>query len=180
MKKVCDWCGEVFDARGTQRYCSRPHYAECEVCGKSFQISSPASARHTCSAECQSILRKQSISSNARICELCGKSFVSSGNTAKYCPGPHYAPCPVCQKPVLITQTYNPNSCCSTECSTKLREQTCLATWGVKVVSQAAEVRDKLRHQAKEATMQRMLAVQQHYGAEYTNVSQVPEIRDKI
>ena len=36
-----------------------------------------------------------------KICAFCGKTFQAKGRE-RYCPGPHYLPCPICGKPVEI------------------------------------------------------------------------------
>lgn len=36
-----------------------------------------------------------------KICAICGKEFEAKGRE-RTCPGPHYLPCPVCGKPVVI------------------------------------------------------------------------------
>ena len=180
MLKICAWCGKEFESLNNKKYCPGPHYSKCEVCGDMFLVTDVSIPHRTCSAACKSLLRKQAISKKVKICELCGKEFTSTSNTARYCPGPHYQPCPVCGKPVRIMYTYNPAACCSTECSNKLRENTCLATYGVRTASQSPEARAKLKEQAILSAQSRVAAVQKHYGEEYTNVSQVPEIKEKI
>ena len=49
--------------------------------------------------------------SQMRACVACGKMFMPKGRE-RYCPGPHYLPCPVCGKPVEIEYiSYGPHNC---------------------------------------------------------------------
>lgn len=49
--------------------------------------------------------------SEMRACVACGKMFMPKGRE-RYCPGPHYLPCPVCGKPVEIEYiSYGPHNC---------------------------------------------------------------------
>lgn len=53
-EKKCAECRKVFQPKsGTQRYCSGPHVAVCEFCGKPFQYScSPKEKPRYCSQRC--------------------------------------------------------------------------------------------------------------------------------
>ena len=53
-EKKCAECGKVFQPKsGTQRYCTGPHVAVCEFCGKPFQYScSPKEKPRYCSQPC--------------------------------------------------------------------------------------------------------------------------------
>ena len=178
--KICKLCGKEFYTVSTGMYCKGPHYASCEVCGATFEIKDPVQPQRTCSKECKVQLRKINIAKTPRKCKLCGKLFYSSSNTAQYCTGPHYQPCPICDKPVEVKDPGVSPGCCSIECSNKLREQTCLDTYGVRIVSQSSQVKQKLHDKAIASESSRAAHVQQKYGIQYTNVAQVPEIKKKI
>lgn len=180
MIRICKYCGNEFDAKGTQVYCKGPHVAKCVICGKEYTISTMNNFPKTCSKACKAALRKQSISNEIRTCLLCGKEFHPISNTTLYCNGPHYKPCPICGKPVLIKYPYQPTPGCSTECTNKLREQTCLDKYNVSVVSQSDIVKSKLHDSAVASESYKIQTIQEKYGTQYTNVAQIPEVRMKI
>lgn len=203
VEKRCEWCGELFTPKSkTQKYCSRPHYMTCVVCGGKYQVkentelSNPPRA---CSRQCAAILRKQNNggispghSSQAiekrkqsqmveKICKLCGTSFIGTPQS-KYCSNPHYKPCPVCGKSVMVTPgaESQPAKCCSIECSNKLRSMTCQNKYGTNIASQSDEVRTQLRLSAVDplTIAQRKSTSLAHWGVE--NPSQNTEVRAKI
>lgn len=49
--------------------------------------------------------------SEARACKECGKMFTPKGRE-KYCPGPHYRPCPICGVSVLVKYLSDPPAKC--------------------------------------------------------------------
>lgn len=59
-----------------------------------------------------------------KICKHCGKQFETNNPQKIYCDGPHYRPCPVCGKPVIMIDNdfSRPPRCCSNECS-KIKRQ---------------------------------------------------------
>lgn len=125
--KTCKACGKLFEGTGTASYCSGPHYAICEVCGKQFECD-PRIHNRCCSTKCKAELRKQTIRKTERVCKLCGKTFTSNSNTQQYCNNTHYTKCVICGKKFAIPKglEYDPPRACSIECSIKLRKQTCL------------------------------------------------------
>lgn len=157
------------------------HYSTCVVCGKIFPVD-PKNTPKCCSKECRVLLRKQSIRSSVKICELCGEPFTSSSNTAKYCNRDHYRPCPVCGKPVLVERgkEYEPLRCCSETCSNKLRCQTCQDRYDVKVISQSEEMKKKLHDIAvdERVVQKRKLTSLQNWGVD--NPVKSAEVRSKI
>lgn len=179
MLKRCKYCGKEFNAVGTQEYCDGPHYSVCEVCGKTFEVD-PRNVKKCCSRKCSAKLRANTIANEVKICELCGKPFHPKSNTSRYCDGPHYRPCPVCGKPVLVKKGYEyaPASCCSKECTTILRKKTCTDKYGVDIASKSSEVRKKLHDAAIAAESSKIETCMKRYGV--TNVAKDPEIRDKI
>lgn len=61
----CKWCGEPFETNVvTKIYCDKVHYHKCAICGKDYPVPNEllgsASARKTCSPECDRKLREQS------------------------------------------------------------------------------------------------------------------------
>ena len=178
--KICKLCGKEFYTTSTAKYCKGPHYSSCEVCGATFVIKDPNQPQKTCSKDCKAMLRKMSIAKTPRKCKLCGKLFYSASNTAQYCEGPHYQHCPICNKLIEVKDLGVSSKCCSIDCTNKLREQTCLATYGARIVSQSAQIKQKLHDKAVANECSRMICVQQKYGSEYTNIAQVPEIKKKI
>lgn len=179
MVRTCKYCGKEFDAKGTAQYCKGPHFATCAVCGGKFEVN-PKEPRNTCSAKCRSQLRASKIAMKPRICELCGKTFYATGNTARYCSDDHFRPCPVCGTPVKIINPYDPPHGCSPKCTTILRQRTCEATYGVKVASQAESVRQKLHDKAVDPKVvkQRQQTSIANWGVD--NPAKHPDVQAKI
>lgn len=132
MIRTCKYCGEEFEAIGTQAYCNRYHYATCVICGKQF-VYDPRTLKQCCSRKCSSELRKQSIQATKKICKLCGKEFIPENNTQIYCKDIHFAPCVICGEPVQIpyNENYWLDRTCSIECTTRRRANTCIERYGV-------------------------------------------------
>ena len=179
MIRYCKDCGKPFNAFGTAAYCSEPHYRKCAVCGKIFEYK-PRFPKNCCSRVCASKLSRQTIHSFTRICKLCGKPFNPNGSMQIYCKDDHYHPCPICGKPVLIKENYNLQRCCSNECASKLRANTCMERFGVPIVSQNLEVKKKLHDIAVDPTVvaHRKQVSLEHWGTE--NPSQCDTIKTKI
>lgn len=62
--RICEYCGKEFNISGSlSKFCSGPHYANCQVCGKQFEVDltkqSVSDLPKTCSANCQNIQRKR-------------------------------------------------------------------------------------------------------------------------
>ena len=183
--RVCTICGEEFVSTGNTKICSKQHLVPCKVCGKLFEIRSSCNKinRKTCSEKCRSELRKQNLNSTIRICQYCGKQFTSAGNTAKYCPGPHYKKCEFCGKDFEVSLLSGAGTdclpkTCSAECRIKLSQQTCLDRYGVPFASQTAEARARAKEQSIENRSIREQTCLERYG--YKHVGQVPEIRARI
>ena len=63
---TCKWCGELFHPESIhQYYCNRQHYQVCSICGKQFNVTQllfeNKSIPSTCSKQCASLSRKQTI-----------------------------------------------------------------------------------------------------------------------
>lgn len=177
MIKKCKICGKEFEAYGTSEYCPGPHYKKCAVCGKEFEWDR-LHPKKCCSRKCAAALRLSTISSETRICELCGKEFHPNNSTQKYCKDDHYRPCPVCGKPIKITEDISITSCCSVECSNELRKRTCIDKYGVPIVSQNDEIRQKLSQASIESENKRKETCIKRYGVEFA--SKYSEVRRKI
>lgn len=175
--KQCKYCGKMFVSNGTQVYCEGPHHAICKVCGKEFEVN-PRQPSSTCSRKCSAQLRKITLAKNKHTCEICGKIFYSSSNTAKYCEGPHYRSCPICGKLIEFHSLRDPITTCSSTCATKLREKTCFDTFGTRVASQCEDVRHKLSQASIAAEEAKIQTCLERYGVPYA--CQDRNIRDKI
>lgn len=179
MIKTCSICGKQFEGSGTASYCNGPHYKTCEVCGAQFEWDYK-NPKRCCSKECSAKLRKMTISSNLKICELCGKAFQPRSNTQRYCDDDHFRSCPICGKPVKVLFEYDINRCCSTECTNELRRRTCQSKYGVDIASQSDEVRSKLKASAlsDETVEKRRQTSIERWGVD--NPSKNPDVRAKI
>lgn len=169
---TCKVCGKEFEATHVTALCPEHKYRKCVICGKKFLLQNPYT-KVTCSRKCAGIYRKQSglskqvaekakatmierygVSNAAavsgpktpKICKYCGKEFIPDNYRQVYCNEPHYGPCPVCGKPVLIKEMYIGPQCCSPECTQKLREQTNMERYGVKAAAMAEQVKDKIKN----------------------------------
>ena len=102
-----------------------------------------------------------------RICKLCGKEFEATHNAQKFCKGPHYRKCKVCGKEFILKSPDDTKTCCSKECTKKLRELTMIARHGVSYAQQSACIRAK----SEETSMK-------HFGVKHPAQSKV--IKDKM
>lgn len=64
ITKVCEFCGEEFQTTsGTKKFCDRPHFDTCIVCGERFEVPysrlGAADRSRTCSAKCRKQLRQE-------------------------------------------------------------------------------------------------------------------------
>lgn len=177
--RKCKECGKEFDAKGTQVYCNDKHYRICAVCGKKFEVDLK-NPKKCCSRKCSAQLRKQTIKSKTKICELCGKEFIPESNTQRYCKKDHYRPCPICGKPVLVKAAYDVPRTCSNECEVKLRAQTSIFKYGVDIPSKSEVVRQKLHDKSVDPNIieKRRQTCIDKYGVD--NPAKAEEIRKKI
>ena len=177
--KVCKACGKSFDGSGTSAYCPGPHIKTCAVCGREFEYD-PRTNPECCSRTCSAALRLKRLSEEIRVCELCGKEFTPKIHRQKYCEGPHYRPCPICGKPVEYTDPFTEPKCCSKECSTARRKQTCLSIYGTEVASQSEAVRAKLHDKAcsDEVRIHKEATCLDRWGVK--NAAQAESVRAKI
>lgn len=178
--KVCEICGKRFKVFGTQRYCPEPHFRPCPVCGKPVEYHKRSDPIQCCSSECKAELRKRTISTKLKVCKICGKEFKSESNTAKYCPGPHYRPCPICGKPVEFHSLSEPVRCCSSECKEKQKEKTCLVRYGEDVAAKSEAVRAKIQEtcNSEPVVSKRISSCIAKYGVQ--NPAMAIEVRNKI
>lgn len=202
-EKQCEWCGQLFTPKSkNQKYCARPHYMCCVVCGKRYQVkentelSKPPKA---CSRECGAILRKQNNNGispghtpqaiqkrnesrlSERKCALCGKSFIGV-ESSRYCQGPHYTSCVICGKQVEIPKglEYITEWTCSDKCAQLKSEKTCIGRYGVRIASQSAQVRNHLSQigLSDENKQKRMDTCIERYGVPFA--CQSDEVRSRI
>lgn len=81
-----------------------------------------------------------------KICDYCGKEFIPKSNHARYCKGPHYMKCPVCNKEYEVTNNDKlkfPPTACSYACRTILRTKTSLKRYGCTAPGNNPEARKK-------------------------------------
>lgn len=82
-----------------------------------------------------------------KTCAYCGKTYTPKSNNSKYCPGPHFATCPICGKKFEITNdyflTHEVKSCASYECRKAAREKTSMERYGIKAPGNNPEARKK-------------------------------------
>lgn len=72
--KICEMCGKEFQTKSrTRRFCDRPHYATCYICGKIFELPNnnlgyylPRLDRITCSGTCKGKLANQNLKPGER------------------------------------------------------------------------------------------------------------------
>ena len=183
LHKICEYCGRPFDTTNPlQKYCNRDHFKECEVCGKPYKLINPGVPGHTCSIECQSKFRKQTILNTPKICILCGTEFYSESSTSKYCDGPHWRTCPICGKHFDITRYLKQGSdvpkTCSVECGESMREQTSISRYGVSTPSMTQEAREHARQASLANADRRAATCIARYGV--TNPAQNEDVKSKI
>lgn len=54
IKKKCQYCGNEFQPNSSRQiFCKGPHFKNCEVCGKPFEIDLSLDAPKTCSEKCR-------------------------------------------------------------------------------------------------------------------------------
>ena len=156
MKRTCKLCSAEFDTKYYEVLCPSCRYRNCIICGAEFRLKAPYT-KVTCSKACAGIYRKQSGISKSvaekakatmlgkygvdnaskvsgpkqkKICKFCGKEFLPTHFGQEYCTDTHYGSCPICGKPVVITEYYKPAPCCSKECTQELRRRTCIDKYG--------------------------------------------------
>lgn len=114
-----------------------------------------------------------------KICQYCGKEYWHWNGKSKYCSGPHYAVCQVCgTKFEFDISKGKVPCCCSKQCSSKKRRNTCVRKYGTKVPSQNAQVRKKLSESGHKAQSKMRSTCLQRYGVPFASQSQ--EVRQKM
>ena len=62
-ERICEFCGEPFVPNSNfQRYCKRPHYMNCPICGKQYLVTNNENLRRppvACSYECRAKKTRQ-------------------------------------------------------------------------------------------------------------------------
>lgn len=125
-----------------------------------------------------------------RRCKECGEWFTPVSSRQQFCKKPHYRPCPICGKPVLVKQFSDIARTCSEKCRRELarrnnlikygtedpanspaarekRKKTCLAKYGVDNPFKSDEFKEKSKETLKSK-----------YGVEY--ISQSEENKQKV
>ena len=168
LKRTCKLCGAEFESAHNV-LCPDCRVRKCVICGKEFELKNPYT-QVTCSKSCSGVYRKQSgISTkvaekakatllekygvenpskvggptHTKICKYCGKEFMPKAFGQMYCDDDHFGECPICGKPVKITDYYKATPCCSPECTMKLRENTCIEKYGDKYAVTSQHGREK-------------------------------------
>lgn len=125
-----------------------------------------------------------------RKCKECGKEFIPNSSRQFYCKEPHYRPCPVCGKPVLVKQFSDVPRACSMECTLKRMEQTNMNRHGTKNAGNSKEAKEKRKQtciskygvenpfQSEVFKEKARDTIRQTYGVDF--ISQSPEIKRKI
>ena len=128
---TCKKCGKQFESEKRATVCYECKTVVCCVCGKRFEPTNKGQL--TCSPKCSGIRKSQlGIAAKAastkptemKICKFCGKEFLPRTFRQVYCDGPHYKPCPVCGKLVLIKTPRDPAVTCSSECQKMMTQST--------------------------------------------------------
>ena len=144
--RVCAYCGKEFLGSGTSKYCEGPHYKKCAVCGKQFEVD-VRNIKETCSPGCASKLSTKTFEhTHTRKCKWCGEEFRPRSTSDVYCDRSHYSKCPICGKTMEVVKGHESEypKCCSSKCSSMLRQKTCLKKYGVNVISKSEQSRKKL------------------------------------
>lgn len=140
MVFTCIRCNTKFEAKRKSLICPNCKIQKCIICGKEFELKHPY-IQKTCSSKCRGIYRKESgIAKSSRIkaeetfrskyddlgkprymleakkCAYCGNDFIPNSPRQVYCDNDHYGPCPVCGKPVKISDMSVGPQCCSKSC----------------------------------------------------------------
>lgn len=116
---TCELCGTKFHPKSSrQKYCKKPIFQVCEICGDEYETFCGDKEQHTCQKDsCKSTYIHQqyvaSYKNETRICEWCGKEFTPINNTQKYCFRTHYQICKICGKKFIIdtSKQYKPVTC---------------------------------------------------------------------
>ena len=183
MEYTCQLCGKSFSATHKTAYCVECRTGKCIICGNDFVRTTKNPNQLTCSHKCSGIYRKQSGISKqvadkakntlsarygttnagtfkikSKICEYCGKEFTPTSNRQKWCSAPHYGPCPVCGKSILIRDMGIGPQCCSMECRNALIEKTSLERYGAKNVFASEYGKAKIKE-----TIERVYGDEKHF-----------------
>lgn len=147
--RICRHCGKDFESIKNSWLCSDCRVGVCAVCGKSFKRFSDYPKYEWCSKECQKKYA-ESLGRSTRclfpksvICKACGKEFIPKSSHSLYCEGPHYRPCPICNKPVEFHSLADPVVCCSKECNREKCRRTSKDRYGCEYPSQSPEIESK-------------------------------------
>ena len=149
LVKTCKYCGREFVPKSARsEYCEGPHYANCQVCGKQFEIRDILRPSKTCSDQCKFALSVQHRDLDAMQTTLKATMLERYGvENAMYLPNSVKKMKTTCQ------QRYGVDSYTQTDEYKQRVKLTDLKKYGVEHHLQAKEVIDK-----------RTITVQQRYG----------------
>lgn len=119
MIKLCAICGQPFDAKNPRyKYCDRPHYKTCIVCGRQFEVNKNKINVQTCSTECANASKHMHEPVECT-CKICGKKFISKYGQSKDCGADHIAKCEICGQPfhISLRQFTDGVTTCSKKCT---------------------------------------------------------------
>lgn len=163
MVFTCIKCNSKFEAKRKSLICPNCKVQKCIICGTDFELKHPYTAV-TCSARCRGIYRKESgiakmsrakaeetfkskyddlgkprYTLEAKTCAYCGKDFIPNSSRQIYCENDHYGPCPVCGKPVRISDMSIGPQCCSKTCIQLQTRKTNKSKYGTEFYFQSAD-----------------------------------------
>lgn len=122
-------------------------------------------------------------------CEFCGQLFVPKSNVQKYCKGPHYMICPICNKSYLVTNNENlkrPPVACSYACRAAETRTTSLERYGIAAPGNNPKARAKAKQtmqekykvdytlQSNELRIKASLTIKDRYGVD--NIQKLVDI----
>lgn len=166
LTKKCKWCGKEFSPNSVRDvYCSGPHYATCEACGKQFEIDVKKDInRKTCSNECRYIIAQHNTDREAVV------NHMKENLKAKYGEGvenPMQVPGVIEKIKETNKKKYGTEWYTQTQSYRDSVKTTCLEKYGVEHHLSAGEVIAK-----------RADTVKKKYGVD--NVFQNEDIKNKI
>lgn len=192
MKKICELCGDEFEAKQkTQKYCSKTHYRQCPACKKYFKLGKNKKKK-ACSIKCASKYRLEN-SRYEKICLLCNKPFTTNVKHTLICNREHYGHCVVCGKKFRIADKHRPAKTCSNSCASVLthteqaeetRKKNSLKKYGTEFPTQNEKIKKKIKETLDNSENDTRIGskrwnemMKSKYGVE--NISQNEMIKDK-
>lgn len=184
LTKKCKFCGKEFIPNSyMNQYCNYPHYINCEVCGKQFEIDPSTNYPKTCSNACRYIAASQNKDIEAMKANLKATMLERYGVE-------NAMDIPEARAKIQETmkERYGGAYTSTAEYKERVR-QTCLAKYGIGHWLQSEEIKNKRKQTIKEKygvdnvfkseeiKKKSRQSVLSKYGVEY--ISQSPEIHRK-